>query len=33
MIEQDPFVSLDLEGVGELVEIAAERGRKHPRKT
>ncbi len=28
VIEQDPFVSLDLEGVGELVEIAAERGRK-----
>lgn len=28
VIEQDPFVSLDLDGVGELVEIAAERGRK-----
>ena len=26
--EKDPFVSLDIEGVGELVEIAAERGRK-----
>ena len=25
---RDPFVSLDIEGVGELVEIAAERGRK-----
>lgn len=25
---RDPFVSLDVEGVGELVEIAAERGRK-----
>ena len=25
---KDPFVSLDIEGVGELVEIAAERGRK-----
>ena len=25
---KDPFVSLDVEGVGELVEIAAERGRK-----
>ena len=28
LIEQDPFVSLDTSGVGELVEIAAERGRK-----
>jgi len=28
LIEQDPFVSLDLEGVGELIQIAAERGRK-----
>ncbi|PWL19073.1 pyruvate, phosphate dikinase [Falsochrobactrum shanghaiense] len=28
VIEQDPFVSLDLEGVGELIQIAAERGRK-----
>ena len=28
IFEQDPFVSLDTEGVGELVEIAAERGRK-----
>lgn len=28
IFEQDPFISLDQEGVGELVEIAAERGRK-----
>jgi len=28
LISQDPFVSLDTEGVGELVSIAAERGRK-----
>jgi pyruvate,orthophosphate dikinase len=28
IIEVDPFVSLDQEGVGELVSIAAERGRK-----
>jgi len=28
IIEVDPFVSLDQEGVGELVKIAAERGRK-----
>ncbi|MEI2383943.1 pyruvate, phosphate dikinase [Breoghania sp. JC706] len=28
IIEQDPFVSLDQEGVGELVAIGAERGRK-----
>lgn len=28
VIEQDPFVSLDVDGVGELVQIAAERGRK-----
>jgi pyruvate,orthophosphate dikinase len=28
IIEQDPFISLDQEGVGELVRIAAERGRK-----
>ncbi|MCO6048573.1 pyruvate, phosphate dikinase [Mesorhizobium sp. RP14(2022)] len=28
IVEQDPFVSLDQEGVGELVQIAAERGRK-----
>jgi pyruvate,orthophosphate dikinase len=28
LIAQDPFVSLDLDGVGELVKIAAERGRK-----
>jgi pyruvate,orthophosphate dikinase len=27
LIEQDPFVSLDQEGVGELVRIGAERGR------
>jgi pyruvate,orthophosphate dikinase len=25
--ERDPFVSLDIEGVGELVKLAAERGR------
>src|SRR5690606_14687055 len=25
---KDPFVSIDVEGVGELVQIAAERGRK-----
>jgi len=28
IIKQDPFVSLDTDGVGELVQIAAERGRK-----
>ena len=28
VMEQDPFVSLDVDGVGELVSIAAERGRK-----
>jgi pyruvate,orthophosphate dikinase len=28
IIEQDPFVSLDIEGVGELVRMAAEKGRK-----
>jgi len=28
LLAQDPFVSLDQEGVGELVKIAAERGRK-----
>jgi len=28
VIARDPFVSLDTEGVGELVRIAAERGRK-----
>jgi pyruvate,orthophosphate dikinase len=28
ILEQDPFVTLDTEGVGQLVEIAAERGRK-----
>ena len=27
IFEQDPFVSLDQEGVGELIEIASERGR------
>lgn len=27
ILQQDPFVSLDREGVGELVQIAAERGR------
>jgi pyruvate,orthophosphate dikinase len=27
MIEQDPFVTLDIEGVGELVRIGAEKGR------
>jgi len=26
--DRDPFVSIDVEGVGELIEIAAERGRK-----
>jgi pyruvate,orthophosphate dikinase len=28
IIKQDPFISLDPDGVGELVKIAAERGRK-----
>ena len=28
IIEQDPFVSLDVDGVGELVRIAAEKGRR-----
>ncbi len=28
IIETDPFVTMDLEGVGELVQMAAERGRK-----
>jgi pyruvate,orthophosphate dikinase len=28
IIEQDPFVSLDVEGVGELVRLGAEKGRK-----
>ncbi|MCH7779118.1 MAG: pyruvate, phosphate dikinase, partial [Gemmatimonadetes bacterium] len=28
IIDQDPFVSLDTDGVGELVEIATERGRR-----
>jgi pyruvate,orthophosphate dikinase len=28
IIEHDPFVSLDFEGVGELIQIAAERGRR-----
>ncbi len=27
IIDQDPFVSLDIDGVGELVELAAEKGR------
>ncbi|WP_136660347.1 pyruvate, phosphate dikinase [Nitratireductor sp. XY-223] len=27
IIEQDPFVSLDLDGVGELIEIASDKGR------
>jgi pyruvate,orthophosphate dikinase len=27
IVEKDPFVSLDIEGVGELVKIAAEKGR------
>ena len=27
IIEQDPFVSLDIDGVGELVRLAAEKGR------
>jgi pyruvate,orthophosphate dikinase len=28
IIQQDPFISLDIEGTGELVQIAVERGRK-----
>ncbi|MGH6807931.1 MAG: pyruvate, phosphate dikinase, partial [Ensifer adhaerens] len=28
IIDQDPFVSLDFDGVGELIQIAAERGRR-----
>ena len=28
LLEKDPFVSIDIDGVGELVEIATERGRK-----
>ena len=28
IVEQDPFVSLDQEGVGELIQIAVERGRR-----
>ena len=28
ILEQDPFVSIDIDGVGELVRIATERGRK-----
>ena len=28
ILETDPFVSIDVDGVGELMEIAAERGRK-----
>jgi pyruvate, orthophosphate dikinase len=31
ILEHDPFVSLDPEGVGELVKIAAKRGRKSRR--
>jgi hypothetical protein len=31
IIEQDPFVSLDIDGVGELVRIAAEKGRRRAR--
>ena len=27
VLEQDPFISIDIEGVGELIEIASERGR------
>jgi len=27
LLEEDPFVTLDQEGVGELIRIAAERGR------
>ncbi len=27
VVEQDPFISIDVDGVGELVEIAVERGR------
>ena len=29
IIEHDPFVTIDRDGVGELIRIAAERGRKH----
>ena len=29
LIETDPFISLDQEGVGELIEIAATRGPRH----
>ncbi len=28
ILKQDPFISIDLEGVGELVQIAADRGRR-----
>src|SRR5690606_18095238 len=28
ILERDPFITLDVEGVGELVRIATERGRK-----
>ena len=28
ILEHDPFASLDIEGVGELIEIGCERGRK-----
>ena len=27
VVEQDPFISIDVDGVGELMEIAVERGR------
>jgi pyruvate,orthophosphate dikinase len=27
MLEKDPFVSIDVDGVGELVKLASERGR------
>ena len=32
IFEQDPFVSLDVDGVGELVQIASERGRRARKK-
>jgi len=32
LLDQDPFVSIDREGVGELMKIAAERGRKTRKK-
>jgi pyruvate,orthophosphate dikinase len=31
IIERDPFVTLDFDGVGELIRIAAERGRRRTR--